>query len=288
MWQRKVGGERNDYGYDVAVTEDGQSHVVVGKSASFGAEQTDVYVFESDSEGNVSWQRTFGGMGSNGGLDIQSARDGGFVVVGYSNRRGISSVYLVRLDKVGGLMWEKRLAGSGREIGYSVQELTSGFLVMGQSNDTSMNTCLILTNPQGVFRGKATVVGRAGFDIVDSSEGSYVIAGRAGALDDGFAMEVIVREGPGQPFVRGDSNTDGAVNLSDAIFLLNALFRGGESASCDEARDINDDDGVELADVVFLLNALFVDGTIISTPFPDCGPDVVVDRFECESFSPCE
>ena len=41
---------------------------------------------------------------------------------------------------------------------------------------------------------------------------------------------LIVEEGA--VFVRGDSNGDGKVDISDAIYLLSYLFRGGPAVGC--------------------------------------------------------
>ena len=41
-------------------------------------------------------------------------------------------------------------------------------------------------------------------------------------------------------FLRGDSNTDARVDLSDAIFTLAYLFQGGDAPLCLDALDSND------------------------------------------------
>ena len=72
------------------------------------------------------------------------------------------------------------------------------------------------------------------------------------------------------PFVRGDVNDDGDVNLADGIFLLAELFAGGDVGLCPLAKDINADGAVDVADPIRLLNALFGGGPFPPAPFPDC------------------
>ena len=49
-----------------------------------------------------------------------------------------------------------------------------------------------------------------------------------------------------RPFIRGDVNNDGAVDIGDPIYLLNALFVvGSEPPQCNDAADVNDDGGVD-------------------------------------------
>src|SRR5882672_293680 len=42
-------------------------------------------------------------------------------------------------------------------------------------------------------------------------------------------------------FIRGDTNSDGKVSVSDSKFLLNFLFRPGSEAGCLSALDTNGD-----------------------------------------------
>ena len=55
------------------------------------------------------------------------------------------------------------------------------------------------------------------------------------------------------PFVRGDANVDGSVNLSDGIWLLQHLFQSGPGGDCFAARDFNADGTVDLADALSII-----------------------------------
>ncbi|MEM7261596.1 MAG: plastocyanin/azurin family copper-binding protein [Planctomycetota bacterium] len=90
----------------------------------------------------------------------------------------------------------------------------------------------------------------------------------------------------GTEFVRGDCNTDGGLDISDAIAGLGGLF-SGSSITCDDACDVNDDGGFDIADMIFLLSNLFGGGAEPSAPFPACGLDPTDDGLECDMFSPC-
>ena len=72
------------------------------------------------------------------------------------------------------------------------------------------------------------------------------------------------------PWIRGDANDDGLVNLADGVFLLNELFQGGAQGTCFAAKDANADEAVDAADAIFIFNALFLDGPPPSAPYPDC------------------
>lgn len=86
----------------------------------------------------------------------------------------------------------------------------------------------------------------------------------------------------GAQFVRGDANSDEAINLTDAVFVLGALFLGGHEPPCWDAADANDDGTVNLTDPVYLLNFLFLSGPAIPPPYPEKGVDTTEDSLGCE------
>ena len=69
---------------------------------------------------------------------------------------------------------------------------------------------------------------------------------------DGEEPELIVE--------RGDSNSDGGIDLSDPVFTLTYLFRGGVTPPCMAAADSNADGQVDISDPTFTLNFLFLGG----------------------------
>jgi hypothetical protein len=85
----------------------------------------------------------------------------------------------------------------------------------------------------------------------------------------GYCYQV-TGEGVG-PFIRGDANGDGTVNIADASFALNFLFLGGPDLPCAAAGDANGDGTVNIADASFALNFLFLGGPDPRAPHPDCG-----------------
>jgi hypothetical protein len=80
-------------------------------------------------------------------------------------------------------------------------------------------------------------------------------------------------------FKRGLANSDGTVDLADAIFLLSYLFSGGAAPLCFDAADITDDGGIDISDAIRLINFLFADGPPPEHPYPGCGVDLTVDAF---------
>ena len=66
--------------------------------------------------------------------------------------------------------------------------------------------------------------------------------------------------------VCGDSNTDGMVNVGDAVFLIAWIFNDGEDPQYLECCDVNNDGMPNVGDVVYLIAYIFQDGAD-----PNCG-----------------
>ena len=75
-----------------------------------------------------------------------------------------------------------------------------------------------------------------------------------------------------ETFTRGNCNSDGAFDLTDAIFTLNTLFFAGAGEFlCEEACDSNDDGELNITDAIFTLSALFLGTSLPPEPYPSCG-----------------
>jgi len=65
--------------------------------------------------------------------------------------------------------------------------------------------------------------------------------------------------------VCGDANGDGAVNVGDAVYIVNYVFRGGPAPVPIQAGDANGDGNVNVGDAVSIINFVFRGG-----PAPIC------------------
>jgi hypothetical protein len=75
---------------------------------------------------------------------------------------------------------------------------------------------------------------------------------------------------PGRPFIfggvkYGDANNDNNISVSDVVYLISYLFKGGPPPNPQIEGDANGDGQVSVADVVYVINYLFKGG-----PPPHC------------------
>lgn len=104
---------------------------------------------------------------------------------------------------------------------------------------------------------------------------------------DSAEVEVVVAKDLPSEFIRGDANSSGVLDLSDAIFTFDFLFVGGPTPDCDDSADANDDGLTDISDGIYSLVHLFLGDPPPPAPFPDCGEDPTGDPLECGFFPPC-
>jgi hypothetical protein len=70
-------------------------------------------------------------------------------------------------------------------------------------------------------------------------------------------LYIIVGEGP---FLRGDANHDGLVDVGDVIYLISNLYAHGPDPIPYDSGDLNCDGTINVSDIIYLLNYLFKSG----------------------------
>ncbi len=147
------------------------------------------------------------------------------------------------------------------------------------SSSTGHGVGLVLGEPGGGHEEPAVyLAGNAGTGLrVADVDGDGVLD--AVTRGDGIALLLLGRRAPaGTAFRRGDADSDGRAAITDAVVLLDWLFRGGAALGCEDAADADDDGALGLTDAVYLLRWLFQGGAELPAPGPlDCGADPTED-----------
>lgn len=187
LWAQAYGGTENDLGWSVQQTSDG-GYIIVGTTLSFGAGAGDVYLIKTDSLGDTTWTRTYGGVSSDGGFSVQATTDNGYIIVGYTQSFGSGGrdVYLIKTDADGDTLWTKTHGGTDDDQGFSVQQTSDGGYVIGGWISTyadSDNVWLLKTDALGDTlwtRNFGGIVNERGYSVKQTSDNGYIIAGIKG------------------------------------------------------------------------------------------------------------
>jgi hypothetical protein len=133
LWSRTYGGEGTDNGWDLLEAEGG-GFIIVGFTNSFGAGRMDIYLFQTDADGELLWERTFGGPDDEFGWSLAPTSDGGYVLGGQSESfgNGEEDGYLIKVNAQGEEIWSQTYGGPQEDRLFSVdQSADSGFVLTG-------------------------------------------------------------------------------------------------------------------------------------------------------------
>jgi len=102
QWQNAYGGTEWEFAYSIEHTSDG-GYVFGGETKSYGAGSDDVWVVKLRANGDIQWERTFGGLESDFGCAIREAADGGYVVGAATESFGLGEddFWVLKLDRGG-------------------------------------------------------------------------------------------------------------------------------------------------------------------------------------------
>ncbi|MGI9861287.1 hypothetical protein SDD30_07870 [Moorella naiadis] len=189
LWEKTYGGKGSDCGYAVLEVDDG-GYLIAGNTESFGNGNPDIYLLRTDGSGQLLWQKTYGGKGSNYAWSLTTSRDGGYMIAGekeVAGRQGnILAACLIKVDHEGNDLWEKTYGAESAGAFHAVCRARDGGYVLAgkkESNGGGYDIYLVKTNKNGDPLWEKTIPGfgfNCGYSIVLANGGGYVLAGRKG------------------------------------------------------------------------------------------------------------
>jgi hypothetical protein len=193
--------------------------------------------------------------------------DDGIVMVGVA--RGAS--HAVKIDFDGHTVWSKSISiyFTGEEVHSICPAPDGGFMVGGMIWVTYHRRDFTFSrlDSEGELLWYYTVGGTEddnGQWIVPTDDGGFVMTGSSASFVNGECHYLV----KARSYFCGDANGDDAIDVSDAVYLVNYIFRDGPEPIFGYCHgDANDDGGTDVSDIVMLINYIFRDGP---SPFDTC------------------
>ena len=214
QWRRYFGGTNNDRSYDVIEAHDGNI-IMVGSSESDDFDiinprgSYDFWAVKVNLEGDLIWQKNFGGSSIDIGYGIEKTADGNYLFVGdtrsndadVSNFKGNTDFWVIKFDESGQMIWEKTFGGADFDSARNGIELQNGdLLICGSSKsiDEQVSTnfgqndvWLVHTNASGIIKSERNIGGTEldfAQQAIQFSDGSVIVVGSSES-DDELVME---------------------------------------------------------------------------------------------------
>ncbi|MBK7569124.1 MAG: T9SS type A sorting domain-containing protein [Bacteroidetes bacterium] len=157
LWQRSLGGTKDDFAYSVISTADG--NVLCGGSTrsndgdvSGNHGNFDCWLTKMDSLGNVIWSKCYGGTQYDELKSLIQTTDGGYIFSGrsHSNNGDVSGhhgtaissdAWVVKIDAAGNIEWQRSYGGTDWDYSEDIIQTAEGYVFTGyaSSNDGDAN-----------------------------------------------------------------------------------------------------------------------------------------------------
>ncbi len=212
LWRKYFGGTNNDRSYDSVETSDGD-FLIVGSSESNDIDISsprgsyDIWVIKLSSNGDLLWERSYGGSKYETANSIIQSSDKKIHILGstlsndknISFQMGSSDFWLLTIDSDGNLLSEQTFGGSNFDMGKKIEiDNKDNLWLTGYSRsldfDLSFNkgkndAVLVQLSKNRILK-KVLAIGAEGEDIANSlihfNENEIIVAGYSDSKEDYF------------------------------------------------------------------------------------------------------
>lgn len=137
-WQKCNGGSQMEWAQNMVPIADG-GVVCVGRTKSTDGEVTgfvgeeDCWITKLDSNGNLMWQKTLGGLEFDHAASVVEAADGSIYVAGYTgsidgdfvSSHGSNDAFVAKISSTGLLLWIKCYGGPGSDSAFNIDIISN-------------------------------------------------------------------------------------------------------------------------------------------------------------------
>ena len=215
IWRRFFGGGNVDESRDVLQTSDG-GFLLIGNSESSDFDisnargANDYWVIKISSEGDMLWEKSFGGSESDFTFSVAEASNGNFIITGdtrssdfdVSSLKGNADVWAVKFNgSNGSIIWEKTYGGTSFDSSRGIIKLDNGtYLISGSSTSTDLD----VSSNHGINDAWAFIIDEDGnlefelnvggsdidfaFDAVETVDHKIIIVGYTGSNDNDITL----------------------------------------------------------------------------------------------------
>lgn len=187
LWTKTFGGPMIDRVFSVALASDG-SILLAGITYSYGSGDRDAYLIKSDSNGNLLWQKTYGGPGYDNAHTVIVNRKDEILLTGYGDYWGSSGnhdTFLKQINMEGEDIWTQNYGGLNNDRAMTVfQTQDDGYVLTGFTQSygegEDWDVYVVKTDRTGDALwtcNYGSPIPDFGYDVIQSDKGDYFVTG---------------------------------------------------------------------------------------------------------------
>lgn len=160
IWQRLYGSADREELSEIRETTDGGFIVAASTSGSANGDvigtnhgNYDYWAIKLNANGNMVWNKLYGGDGSDHATSLQVTADNGFIMVGESSSSANGDVtehnhswsffydlWIVRLDASGNILWNRLIGGGRPENAVDIRKTSDGgYIIFGSADSENID-----------------------------------------------------------------------------------------------------------------------------------------------------
>ena len=143
LWENNYGGIQADISAEIILSGE-KNFIIVGETHSKGAGNSDAWVLKLDEEGNILWDKTYGGEENDGAFSVVEAEGQSYIICGYtwSNGKGKDDGWVIKIDQNGKVLWERTFGKDDRDRLYSlIGDHDKGYVAVGYTDRVFCSLC---------------------------------------------------------------------------------------------------------------------------------------------------
>ncbi|MCX7820475.1 MAG: hypothetical protein N2258_02235 [Brevinematales bacterium] len=243
-WQKSYGGNKIEQGEKILLLSDG--YLIGGSVGSVSPGSNDILLMKVDLNGNIEWQKTYGGVKDDYLKCIQETSDGKYILVGTTRSFGVGNtdIWLLKVDNSGNIEFQNTYGGDSFDEVYSIQKTTDGgYILCGSTQSFGKglgDIWLLKINSNWNIEWQKTYGGISndtGTMCYQTKDGGYIILGSTVSFGSGDRDLWILKILADGNFPGLSSNTDGILQQTyispqncfltqNYNFLLTNAFKG--------------------------------------------------------------
>ncbi|MCB0754856.1 MAG: hypothetical protein H6603_06870 [Flavobacteriales bacterium] len=185
----------NTEGISIKCTQDNK--LILAGSLTDQNGNKDVLLAKTDSDGNLIWQKTFGGPMTDFATDIIELEDGSLMLIGTTQSFGAGpiSMYVIKTDASGNELWSRTFGSDGADGGSELLQVNSNeVMLLGFTNsfgagdrDNYLQTVSLAGDSLW-----STTIGGAAYEesqaIARTSDGGYIMSNHSASEEPNHSL----------------------------------------------------------------------------------------------------
>jgi Secretion system C-terminal sorting domain len=195
VWTRNFGWDGIDVFADLVKSSDGM-FVATGLTDTPN-DFENIYLVKVDEDGNLQWEKNFGGPQKDVAQSLTNSTDGGLIITGVTKSFSVGEedLFILKTTVNGDSLWFKTYGTTGNDGGYGISKTSDGgYIITGQYNWSDM--WLLKVDENGDTLWTKTFGGinyDEGISVIETDDHGFIISGSTSSYGAGDLDVYVVK-----------------------------------------------------------------------------------------------